>query len=179
MHCLVLLRCLSLIGGRFVNIGSRSRPLSSGEFGANELLPCDTNCWDNGKLAPSQPLFITSATQLKVDPFARTCQVAHLLGRVIGHRDDRIFNDSFRFTTAIQLHKTLNSLIKLLQKEFTLDSIAFRTPLSLAFSAKMLFLDMYACSATNRGVNCAEEIELQGSAIEDLPRVVTEIAHFA
>lgn len=163
---------------RYTNIGFEGRPLSSGEFADDEILPCDTKSWDQGEPTPSQPLFVQGVTTLSGDPFSRACQVAHLLGRIIDHRDDsRLFGPP-RFTTAAQLLKTLNSLLHLLEAEFALNSVAFSLAYAIAFSAKVALLNMYSCTETNQRVNCVEETEMQALAIGEFRKLPAEIILF-
>jgi hypothetical protein len=171
--------CLRKSCDRHISVGFECRPLSAGEFSEDEILPCDTDSWDRGEPAPSLPLFVQSATKLATDHFARTCQVAHLLGRIIDHRDDHTFTGSLQFTTAMQLLRTLNSLLELLKEELESDhagvlSVAY----AMAFSAKTVLLNMYACTETNRRLNCAEETELQALALGQFHAMVDEIIRF-
>ncbi|KAL7914670.1 hypothetical protein GGI35DRAFT_434964 [Trichoderma velutinum] len=167
-----------LILDRYTNVGFEGRPLSSGEFADDEMLPCDTKSWDQGEPAPSQPLFVHGVTTLSGDPFSRTCQVAHLLGRIIDHRDDTRLVGPPRFTTAKQLHKTLDSLLHLLESELSVNGVVFSLACALAYSAKVALLNMYACTETNQRMNCVEETEMQVLAMGAFPRMPAEIIRF-
>lgn len=150
---------------RYINLGSRQRPLASGDFAEDEILPCDTSSWDRGEPSASIPLFLTSATTLKTDAFARTCQVAHLIGHTFRHRDDKALTGPYRFTSAKQLLATLDSLLGLLESEAESDPVAFGSPYAMALGCKMIFLDIYVCTETNGRINSAEETELQAVAL--------------
>lgn len=167
-----------LILDRYINAGFEGRPLSSGEFADDEMLPCDTKSWGQGEPAPSQPIFVHGVTTLSGDPFSRTCQVAHLLGRIIDHRDDSRLLGPLRYTTAAQLLKTLNSLLHLLDAEFGLNSVAFSLAYAIAFSAKVALLNMYSCTETNQHVNCVEETEMQALALGEFRKFPAEIVRF-
>ncbi|KAL7917891.1 hypothetical protein ACQKWADRAFT_331500 [Trichoderma austrokoningii] len=167
-----------LILDRYTNIGLEGRPLSAGEFADNDMLPCDTKSWDQGEPAPSQPLFIHGVTTLSGDPFSRACQVAHLLGRIIDHRDDSRLAGPPRFITAAQLLRTLNSLLHLLETELGLNSVAFSLAYAIAFSAKVALLTKYSCTETNQRVNCVEETDMQVLAIGEFRKMPAEIVRF-
>ncbi|KAL7948002.1 hypothetical protein V8C42DRAFT_351869 [Trichoderma barbatum] len=164
-----------LILDRHTNIGFEGRPLSSGGFADDEILPCDTKSWDQGDPVPSQPLFVHGVTALASDPFSRICQVAHLLGRIIDHRDDSKLVGPPRFTSAKQLLKTLNSLLHLLESDLSLHGAAFSLACAMAFSAKVTLLNMYSCTETNQRVNCVEETQMQVLAISEFRRMAAEI----
>jgi hypothetical protein len=164
---------------RYTNVGFECRPLSSGEFADDEMLPCDTKSWDQGEPAPSQPLFVNGAVTLPGDTFSRTCQVAHLLGRIIDHRDDRRLVGPIRFTTARQLLKTLNSLLHLLESEVRVNGVASSLAYAMAFSAKVTLLNMYTCTETNQRMNCVEETEMQVLAISEFRGMAAEIVCFS
>jgi hypothetical protein len=142
------------------------------------MLPCDTKSWDQGEPAPSQPLFVHGTTALSTDPYSRVCQVAHLLGRIIDHRDDSSLVGPLRFTTASQLLKTLNSLLHLLETELGVNSVALSLAYAIAFSAKVALLNMYSCTETNQRVNCVEETEMQVLAISEFRKMPAEIVRF-
>ena len=144
----------------------------SGQFAEDEILPCDTSSWDRGEPSASIPLFLTSATSIKTDAFARTCQVAHLMGHIFRHRDDKTLTGPYRFTSAKQLLATMDSLLGLLVSEHESDPIAFETPYAMALGCKMIFFDIYACTDTNGRINCAEETELQALALETYRHVM-------
>jgi hypothetical protein len=153
--------------------------LTSGDFAEDEILPCDTSSWDRGEPAPSIPLFLTSATTVKTDPFARTCQVAHLIGHTFHHRDDKALVGPYRFTSAKQLLATMDSLLGLLARETESDPVAFGTPYAMALGCKMIFLDIYACTDTNGRINSAEETELQAVALGTYRNVMHDAERLA
>ncbi|KAH7317136.1 hypothetical protein B0I35DRAFT_354453 [Stachybotrys elegans] len=195
---LTRLWCAIVVLDRYINLGSKQRPLMSGDFADDEMLPCNTSDWDAGEPSANIPLFAASASQIAADPFARTCQVAHLLGRVISHRDEKeegTANGSYRFTNAKQLLATLDSLLKVLagesesaaasataaptSLELQLGSAAFGSAYAMALSAKMVLLDIYSCTCTSGRVNCAEEAEMQVITLRAYPDTVYEAARLA
>lgn len=101
------------------------------------------------------------------------CQAAHVLGRVIRHRDE-LRNASlsldFRIAEAKQLHGILTSLCSHLREasrdSFALDS-SISVALALCFSARLILCDLYACNekySTDHG-RSSEEAEMQREAM--------------
>jgi hypothetical protein len=52
---------------------------------------------------------VSAGTTAPVSPFARTCQAAHLLSRILRHINEKHTDVTFRYQEAIQLHRTINS----------------------------------------------------------------------
>jgi hypothetical protein len=59
----------------------------------------------------------STPTEQPVGPYARSAQAAHLLGRVIRHKSNKIGDPSFQLEEALQLDRTLQSLTVLLPEE--------------------------------------------------------------
>lgn len=164
---------------RYVNTGSYGHPLSSGDFLKGAVLPCDDEPFDRGEIAASQPIFVTSPTSVKAGAYARTCQASHLLGRVIGNRDDRDIESTFRFTSAMQIHATLDALSNVLAEEFKISPGRISTAFALLFTARLSLYDPYACTGTNHGDNTVEETQMQEIAISGLKETAQDIVQFS
>ncbi|KIW19214.1 hypothetical protein PV08_03508 [Exophiala spinifera] len=116
---------------RYVNLGSYGHPLATDDPGRGETLPADDVLWDDGELTGSEPLYVSSSTNIKAGAFARTCQACHLLGRLLRLLNDQMLSDEgvigpgmdvsmgmgMRFAEALQLHRTFRALANLLMTE--------------------------------------------------------------
>ncbi|KAL2683403.1 hypothetical protein Neosp_007873 [[Neocosmospora] mangrovei] len=66
----------------------------------------------------------------------------------------------------MQLLRTLNSFLELLKQERESEQAgSLSVAYAMAFSAKTVLLNMYACTETNRRLNSAEETEMQALAL--------------
>ncbi|KAF3071495.1 hypothetical protein CFAM422_006082 [Trichoderma lentiforme] len=155
------------------------RSLCFGDFTNNDRLPCETDLWDRGEVAPNEPLFVTSATSIKATPFGRLCQVALLLGRVINHRNDRQdATSAAKFVNAMQLQRTITALLRLVTAEFEQDPAAFCIPLAMGLSTKMVLCQIYSCNTHSPLSKMVEEADAQVAALTDLKTVPEEVASF-
>ncbi|PNP57487.1 hypothetical protein THARTR1_02485 [Trichoderma harzianum] len=120
----------------------------------DELLPINDEDWDEGKIVPSEPLFTMSFSSLtSVGSFAKMCQAAHMLGKVMSHRaSKRSLQDvGSLLPEAISLHSALSAL-HLSIKEYISGttssdfSISGIISLSLCCSAQLLLYNMYGCN---------------------------------
>ncbi|KAI1774490.1 hypothetical protein F4818DRAFT_63833 [Hypoxylon cercidicola] len=169
---------------RFVNQGINGLPFAAPEPSPGELLPCSEMAWNEGGVGFNEPLFATSfSNNTSLGSFANVCQAAHVLGRVLRHRDE-LHNASlaleFRITEAKQLHGILASLCSHLREasrdSFSLDS-SMSVALALCFSARIILCDLYACNekySTDHG-RSSEEAELQREAMGSIFETVRYI----
>ena len=130
-------------------------------------------------MAGSEPLYVGSPTSLKAGPFARACQAAHLVGKVVALLNDLLQEAEDRFATALQVHRTLTSFVQVLQQEFGISPEAYATPMALAYSALIALCDPFCCTDSNRGAHTVEEAELQTVCITGIKTVADDIARFA
>lgn len=173
---------------RITNQGINGLPFSAPEPSPGELLPCPEGPWIEGGVGFNEPLFATSfSNNTSLGSFANMCQAAHVLGRVLRHRDEphssRI-SLGFRFSEARQLHHILTSLSSHLsdisQESLLLDNSVL-VPLALCFSARLILYDTYACNetySTDYG-RSSEEAELQKESmagIFDVTRGIWQLA---
>ncbi|KKZ66512.1 hypothetical protein EMCG_07756 [[Emmonsia] crescens] len=156
----------------------KGRPLSCGDFVNGETLPCEDSLWNAGEVTTSQPIFITSPTEVKVGPFARTCQASYLMGKVIEHRNDHDLVAPFRHANALQLNRTIRALSSLLPGEFEMAPGRLSTAMALCFSTILELYDPYCCDLTNGGQNTAEETEMQAVTIDGIKTVSQEVVQF-
>jgi hypothetical protein len=125
------------------------------------------------------PLALSASSATTVSPFARTCQGAHLLGKVIRHVNDRSIPLDYRFDEALQLHRTLRALADAMLSEttenYSVEGPPLCTALSICYSAILTLYEAYSCS--ERALTDAPELQLvmQREAIEGLGEI-TELA---
>ena len=142
---------------RYVNLGSKGRPLATDDPLRTDVLPADDTLWDRGEMTTSEPIYVSSPTTVRASPFARTCQATHLLGRLIRHLNDRNVEPAFRFTEAVQLHRTLAALASLLPEEFQASPDQLSSAIALVYGGMLHLYDPYACTQSNLGTwkDCA------------------------
>ena len=154
---------------RFISIEKSDLPFSAPEPFSDELLPINDEDWDKGKIEPSEPLYTASFSYVdKVGLFARTCQAAHVLGKVIRHKDTRTFAQdvSSRLQEAQNLHRALSALHLSLEEAWPDDGTPY-TPdssrlsaLAICISARFLLYNQYGCNEEN-GITGREHIALE------------------
>ncbi|KAH8698843.1 hypothetical protein BGW36DRAFT_318480 [Talaromyces proteolyticus] len=167
-----------MILDRYVNIGSRKHPLASGDFDSNGSLPADDQAWDRGDVEATQPMFITSSTPIKVGGFSRSCQAAHLLGRVLEHRDDEEMQGAFRFSSAMQIHSTLESLTGTMAIGTRATPEQLSTAFGLLASARFTLYDPYSCTGSNHGRATVEEIQMQSISLDGLKNTASDVLQY-
>ncbi|KAF3109321.1 hypothetical protein TWF569_000181 [Orbilia oligospora] len=102
-----------------------------------------------------QPLAVSTSTNIAASPFARTCQAAHLLSRVLRHLSDCDTDPEFRYQEAIQIDHTIQALSTsaLLGAEKSVNktsdptaNLLFCTAIGLCFSALFCLYSEYSCT---------------------------------
>ncbi|RNJ54797.1 hypothetical protein D7B24_009413 [Verticillium nonalfalfae] len=98
----------------YVNIGTRYLPPSVLEPCLDALLPVNDRDWNEGRISASESLLTTSFhSTANLGSFARTCQAAHILNKVLKHRDHRTHSGQDTETVlheALALHGALVAL---------------------------------------------------------------------
>lgn len=166
----------------FVNVGTSGLVLATPEPSQGELLPWNDVIWASGDIGVNQPLFSsTQSAVTQLGPFARTCQAAHLLSRVIRHRDcHEDIDRRYRLEEAKQLHVLSEALVSNLDTVILDEHIV---SLALCYSAQLILYSMYGCNEPeelNRP-RLAAEMEMQQIALEGIKKVsfhgIRRIAH--
>ncbi|TGO26391.1 hypothetical protein BPAE_0060g00060 [Botrytis paeoniae] len=178
-----------IILDRYVNIGNRHHPFASEDAMPGDFLPVDDQSWDQGELTVNQPLVVSTSASIHAFPFARACQSAHLLSRVIRHMNETEMDPEFRFQEALQLHRTVQALAlslrnesqELATNENCLAARQLFTAVALGHSARLHLYNMYSCIDISdvRGASSAERMEMQKIAITGLEDVSAEVFGFA
>jgi len=130
------------------------------------------------EMTASEPLFVSSPTSIRAGSFARTCQAAHLLGRVIRHKNDQSLEPLFRLSEAAQLYRTIRALSLLLLAELN-ASRDVGTATALCYSSLMVLCKCYSCPETIRGQNPREEMEMQETALNGRKAAARDVVGFA
>ncbi|XXH05392.1 kynurenine 3-monooxygenase, mitochondrial precursor [Hypoxylon texense] len=166
---------------RISNQGINGLPFAAPEPSPGELLPCSETTWNEGGVGFNEPIFASSfSNNTTLGSFANVCQAAHVLGRVLRHRDeihDASLALDFRIAEAKQLHGILASLCSHLREvsrdSLSLDSSVY-VALALCFSARLILCDLYACNekySTDHG-RSSEEAEMQREAMGSIMETV-------
>lgn len=174
----------SLASCRFVSIGTTGLPRAAPEPSSGELLPVNDYDWDNGGIVASEPLYTESFSRAAmIGPFAKTCQAAHILGKVLAHQEARKVPSDARglLSEAQHLHHALTSLQSTLEEERPdsdgqRDACSSRlSALALCASARLLLYNNYACNhhyAAGAAERIPQEVEMQRLSLEGIGMVV-------
>lgn len=173
---------------RYIHIGFRFRPLATPAIPADEILPSKDEAWDHGELAVNPLLVMSIDTCVSVSPFARTCQAAHLLGRVCEHVNNHPTASSAEdhFKEAYQLFRATTALSTMLFHEASEaheDAYLFFTARGLCYAALGTLYDVHSCievdSVETVGGNRGLRIDLQQLAIDGLKENSAQIRDLA
>ncbi|KAH6976677.1 hypothetical protein EDB80DRAFT_302091 [Ilyonectria destructans] len=144
----------TIVLDRYVNIGITGCPFAAVDARLDDYLPIDDKYWDTGELTMVEPLAISTSTTAQASPFARTCQAAHLLSRVLRHKGDTDTDNEFRHEEAIQLHLTVQALYSTILHESEglitrmsdlTGHTSLYTAMALCLSALLSLYDKYSC----------------------------------
>lgn len=167
---------------RFVNIGNPHHPFASEDPSLEAYLPVDDETWDKGEMTANELLLVSSSPSAKAAPFARTCQAAHLLGKVLHHINDTDMELNFRFEQANQLNRTVRALANLLPDEAFEDDVlngpTLCTAMAICYSALLVLYDAYSCSESSIPRKTAGHLEIQESAISGIKEMSAEVLRF-
>ncbi|KZF21996.1 hypothetical protein L228DRAFT_268500 [Xylona heveae TC161] len=155
----------AIILDRYVSIGNHGPPLATEDPNKDDYLPVDDISFDLGEMSANETLYVSSSTSIRASPFARTCQAAHLMGRVVRHMNDRNMEPSFRYAEANQLERTLRAFSSLLLVEQDPTSFA---PLGICYSTLLTLCDTYSCAEMGDPEGTAGKLHMQEIAISGL-----------
>lgn len=116
-----------------------------------------------------------------IAPFASCCQAAHVLGRVLRHRDDYTnrSDPEYRLSEAMQLHKILVALSTDLEERHVNTEAEMNSSAVIAYAlcctARFLLYNMYGCNEPDaisaaQG-RIAQETEMQQAALEGIKSI--------
>jgi hypothetical protein len=140
---------LFLTHNRHMNIGNPSRSLALAETGRKEYLPINDKAWEQGvsvhgyesarqliltkDAIVSEPLLVSSSTNIAAAPFTRLCQASHLLSLVLTHVNDDIFESYTRLEEAQQLSGALLALGSFMQSEISSEAARISVPIAICY----------------------------------------------
>lgn len=119
--------------GRFVNLCIGDRVFSTEDSRPDDSLPMELEAWEDEVNPPTsqclhstntpqryddaQGLILSTPSDIRVGPFARECQISHVVGRVIRHVFDPSTDANFQKEEALRLERTLNAFLPLLMEQ--------------------------------------------------------------
>ena len=200
-----------LMFDRYAHAGFRFRPLSTTSIPADELLPASDEDWETGVsqnetsqrqnafitwiLTPHSqnlsinPLLVMSMEAITfVSPFARSCQVAHLLGRVCEHVNQHPSSTDadFHFQEALQLSLTIRALLKIIEEESDRagpERSRYFASRGLAYGALSILYDVHSCVEPDDveavGGHRGLRLDIQRHAIDGFKQVSKELSTLA
>jgi hypothetical protein len=128
---------------------------------------------------------------MQVTSYARTCQAAHLLGRVIEHiNPDHGIDDAdldFTFQEALQLHRAASSLLSIVHGEYAAADGELKLKIcvsnALLYTALMNLYYFHSCIEGDPirlgGEHKGTRAEVQQVALDGLATLSAEITDFA
>ncbi|KAF4963758.1 hypothetical protein FSARC_8241 [Fusarium sarcochroum] len=174
----------------FVNIEHCGIPFAVPQPFQGELLPINDQDWEDGKIAPSEPLYTRSFSSVTtVGPFAKMCQAAHMLSKVMSHREARTYSENITelLPEAQTLHQALVALQRSIEEPELGEPADASTisALSICCSARFILYNLYACNeplnlAMDGPIALATEMQKVGLegirelALSTAPRVAKE-----
>ncbi|KAL5620119.1 hypothetical protein FOBRF1_003365 [Fusarium oxysporum] len=173
---------------RFISMDTSGLPFAAPEPCPDELLPVNDEDWVLGKTVPSEPLYTACFSSITtLGSFARTCQAAHMLGKVITHKHLKT-KSSHDILHVVQEAQSLNRALNSLQisiEEQSLSNASSSSASSLAcasaicISAQALLYGAYGCPDAP-GITSRErlthETELQSISVQGLRALGSTLA---
>jgi hypothetical protein len=179
----------TVVMDRYINCGFMLRPLAVPQLASHQVLPASDEEWDQGEMAVNPLLVMSIEARSHVWPFARTCQAAHLLGRVVQHIGEHpsIPDHDFHYEEALQIQRAASAFLAMLQQEYSETPAEKRHQLfgavALCCSALHSLYDVHACMDTgvieSGGRNKGIRMEVQALAIEGYKRMSNTILDLA
>lgn len=163
---------------RHMNIGNPTRKLALAEPGRRVYLPVDDNAWERGETVASEPLFISSSTNIAAAPFARLGQACNLLSLVLAHINDRNGPLDFKLEEARQLDRALVALCAFLHGDTSKEATRICVPIGVCYSALILLYENCAKAGGGKYSLPAEK-ELQELGTNGLDALLSEVIAYA
>ncbi|OWT43581.1 fungal specific transcription factor [Pochonia chlamydosporia 170] len=176
---------------KVVNLGSPGLPLVTPDPCADHLLPVNERDWNEGVIGINEPVLAQSFHAAdSIGKFARTCQAAHMLGKIITHVNrwkTAVMDVTEVLLESFQLHKALAALDASLNPPESLQE-SYPSPdssvpenlnyvaLSICCSARYLLYSQYACNESNRSAGSeriALETEAQQLSIQGMEHIAS------
>ncbi|CAK7214967.1 hypothetical protein SCUCBS95973_002316 [Sporothrix curviconia] len=189
----------TLILDRYVTIGLDDRPFVCRTARPDDYLPMDDQVWDRGETTFRPALALSTDMTASSNPFAHTCQAAHLLSHVLRHTNDTrpVTPEDYEafYAEGMQLQKLVESFtyalwtvvqdavaaaaLSRIQHPDIADHPAY-SPISLfpafaiALSAQLCFYDVHVCADIDhpRAKGLASQQKMQMSALDGVKAVL-------
>ena len=138
------------------------------------------------KAIPS--LAVSADTTMAASSFARTCQAAHLLSRVLAHANSNVANLDRKsyYERALQLHRVLVPFHAVISQEFVnaenpRDAISRVSALGICLSAMVTLYSTHSCAELDdpRGVGIPEQLQVQQLSLDALLTVGSSACEYA
>jgi hypothetical protein len=163
-------------------------PFAAPEPCPDELLPVNDEDWALGKTVPSEPLYTACFSSITtLGSFARTCQAAHMLGKVIQHKALRT-KSSQDILHVVQegqsLHRALSSLQLSIEEQMSsnissLSKHSLACAVAVCICAQALLYGSYGCpdapGVTSRE-RLSHETEMQSVSVQGLRALGSSLA---
>jgi len=164
---------------RFISIENRGKVLATTDPGLEMHLPTDDEAWDRGEMLVAAPLLLSTSPSTKVSAFARTCQAAHLLGKVVRHIDDSTLLPEHKFADALQLQRTVRAFADVLIVEVfePFTALASFTSMAMTLSALLTLYDAYSCTARIPVTGTEDQLTMQKTSIDGLKEMSDRAVH--
>ncbi|CEI68016.1 unnamed protein product [Fusarium venenatum] len=168
---------------RVIVAGSPQLLMAAPEPSTNDLLPCNDDDWNNGRIGFNEALFTRNFhSPSSVGQFARVCQAVHMFGKVLGHiRARKKDTDPVQLTAeALQLHIVLAALDQGVTRkdcEITTTHGTLHAALSLCSLARLLLYNEYACNEPSFSTSrerLAAEVEMQRISLATIQDIVSK-----
>lgn len=123
--------------------------------------------------------------------YAKTCQAAHLLGRVVQHvnyeHDLKATDSEMHQAEALQLHRAISSFVIDLDHEYnqkpTSQKMKLSTSRALAYSALTNLYDLHCCIEGDfiklSDDSRSSRLEMQSLALQEQQRAIERVVEFA
>jgi hypothetical protein len=85
---------------------------------------------------------------------------------------------AFRFTSAMQIHSTLDALAGSVTPEAETTPEQLGTAFGLLASARFTLYDPYSCTASNHGRATMEEMQMQSISLDGLKRTASDVLQY-
>ncbi|KAE8445829.1 hypothetical protein EG329_012752 [Mollisiaceae sp. DMI_Dod_QoI] len=102
---------------RYINLLNGDSLSHTEDPQANDHLPIEDTIWAQNMIPDTGPLNLGTPSNIFVGPFARECQISHLIGRVLRHAFEPSSDLEFNTQEALQLERTMIAFMPLLIEE--------------------------------------------------------------
>ncbi|KAL8365803.1 hypothetical protein RB595_004536 [Gaeumannomyces hyphopodioides] len=160
---------------RYVTIGLEYRPFSCLDPSADALLPMDEGSWESGEPRIRPSLAVSAEVGNSACPFARTCQAANLLSRVLLHINHRPDDYDAYYAESLILARAATAFASAMAHEADrlsdLQAAPLLPALGLAYSTQLALFDAHSCAeclSFEGNTGSPGQLEMQQVAFEGL-----------